>query len=333
MTLFSMLFGIGLCIFFERASARGPGAMTLLTRRLLVLMAFGFAHVIFLWHADILASYAVSGLIALLLIRKRAAILLTVAIALLGGRALIVWMWPTVLPPSNAAMVAQHYQDALATYGGGSYLDVLVFRATEVRDIFLRFSFTHMPTELSHFLIGICIWRAGVLRHAARYRRVLAWGAFVGIAAGASFAIVRLVPEAMARIPYAQGELFYAIHSVFLRMFALGYGALLLLLLQRPSTRAKLLRLAPLGQMAFTNYLTQSMVFSTIFYGYGFGLLTKLGTAAAVLLGIAFYVVQAVVSILWLRRFVFGPFEWAWRCLTYGKLQPMRRLPRPIQSI
>ena len=76
--------------------------------------------------------------------------------------------------------------------------------------------------------------------------------------------------------------------------------------------------------MAFTNYLMQSLVFSTVFYGYGLGYLGKIGGATTVAIGLACYVLQGIVSALWLRRFRFGPLEWAWRSLTYGKLQPLR---------
>jgi len=325
MTLFSLLFGVGLCIFFERASARGPGAMALLARRLVVLLAFGLAHLFFLWHGDVLTSYAASGLLVLPLIRLRPAILFALAVALLGGRAFIVWVWPNAVLPFSADEGARHYADALATYGGGSYFEVLVFRAKEIWDFVLRFSFVHMPTEMSNFLLGMCIWRTGVVRHVERYRRALVWAALIGIGTGAGFAIFRILPVNAPLIPNSQGQFFRVVDNAVLRMYALGYGALLLLLLRLPAARAVLLRLAPLGQMAFTNYLTETIFFSTLFYGYGFGLLTKVGFAEASVLGVVFYAVQGVASAMWLRRFRFGPFEWAWRSLTYGKLQPMRR--------
>ncbi|WP_394844174.1 DUF418 domain-containing protein [Pendulispora brunnea] len=324
MTMFSLLFGAGMCIFYERAQARGAAPTPLLGRRLLVLLAFGLAHMMLLWNGDVLTSYAVSGLIALPLIRRRPAILLATAVALLAGRAFILWLWPTIVPPSGGAS-AEHYRDALAIYGSGSYLDVLKFRASEVWYFESRFSLLEVPTEVSNFLIGACIWRAGILRHVERYRRPLLWVALIGIVVGAGYAIFRLTPAGMAWTPRPQGEIFRAATSAILRVFTLGYGALLLLLLHRPMTRAALLRIAPLGQMAFTNYLSHSFLFTTLFYGYAFGLLTKLGVASASVLGVAVYIGQCILSTYWLRWFRFGPFEWVWRCLTYGKLQPMRR--------
>ena len=83
--------------------------------------------------------------------------------------------------------------------------------------------------------------------------------------------------------------------------------------------------LAPLGRMALTSYLTQSIVLGFIFYGYGLGLFGRLGDARAAAIGIALYIAQAVLSALFLRRCRFGPVEWLWRSFTYGAWQPMRR--------
>ena len=85
---------------------------------------------------------------------------------------------------------------------------------------------------------------------------------------------------------------------------------------------------APLGRMAFTNYLAQSVILGWIFYGYGLGLFGRLGVANALTIGIAVYAGQVVFSAWWLRRYRYGPVEWLWRTLMYGSAQPMSRLPR-----
>jgi uncharacterized protein len=83
--------------------------------------------------------------------------------------------------------------------------------------------------------------------------------------------------------------------------------------------------LAPVGQMALTNYLSQSLICTFIFYGWGLGLVGKVGTAVVIPLTLAIFVVQIVISGAWLKRFRFGPVEWAWRSLSYGQRQSMRR--------
>jgi uncharacterized protein len=77
--------------------------------------------------------------------------------------------------------------------------------------------------------------------------------------------------------------------------------------------------------MALTNYLAQSVVLSLLFYGYGLGLYGRLGSAAGAGIGLALYAGQVAFSCAWLRRYRFGPVEWVWRSLTYGRGQPMRR--------
>ena len=82
---------------------------------------------------------------------------------------------------------------------------------------------------------------------------------------------------------------------------------------------------AAAGQMALTNYLTQSLVLGVIFYGFGFGLFGRVAPAPAAVFGVAFYTAQLFFSKWWLARYRFGPCEWFWRSLTYGQQQPMRR--------
>jgi uncharacterized protein len=77
--------------------------------------------------------------------------------------------------------------------------------------------------------------------------------------------------------------------------------------------------------MTLSNYLTQSVIFGLIFYGYGLGIFGRLGIAAALAIGLGVYVVQAAVSTYWLRRYRLGPVEWLWRTGTYATLQPLRQ--------
>ena len=106
----------------------------------------------------------------------------------------------------------------------------------------------------------------------------------------------------------------------------MAYLCGLVLLYQRSGWRRWLALLAPVGRMALTNYLSQSVFLVVLFYGVGFGLLGKIGSAACVLICLVLFALQIVVSGWWLNRFRFGPTEWVWRSLTYGHRQPMRRI-------
>ena len=116
------------------------------------------------------------------------------------------------------------------------------------------------------------------------------------------------------------------LHETTGAIVALGHIALVMLIVRGGVARAAQRRLAATGRMAFTNYLSQSVIGATLFYGWGFGLWG--GVSRVGLLGIvaAVWVLQLVWSPWWLARFRFGPAEWLWRSLTYGKRQPMRRV-------
>ena len=100
--------------------------------------------------------------------------------------------------------------------------------------------------------------------------------------------------------------------------------AALTLLAQRAAWREHLGGLAAVGRMALSNYLLQSLVFTLIFYGYGLGVYGQAGPFLTLLLSLLFFRLQIWMSNWWLARFRFGPAEWLWRCMTYGKLQPLR---------
>jgi len=327
MTLFSILFGVGLAIFWERAHARGPGATWLLARRLFFLALFGLAHAFFIWYGDILFLYALTGLVALLFLRVRTWVLLTVIGVCLVWTS-VVSLWPAVWSFAIRDPGPGHYDEAIRIYGTGTYLEIVRFRAHEL----LRFEPTsyiaNVPDVLLKMLIGMTVWRTKILDVGIRemHLRKLRWIALTCITLGIGYLLYRWIyfeiyhPPPSSPNPWRRALFLGAV-----LLTAIGYGSGLLLLLRRAHWRRWLGVFAPLGRMAFTNYLTQSIVFSTVFYGYGLGLIGKLGYAPVALMGIAFYAFQGVVSTIWLRHFRFGPFEWAWRSLTYGRLQPMRR--------
>src|SRR5690606_23722345 len=110
---------------------------------------------------------------------------------------------------------------------------------------------------------------------------------------------------------------------------AAGYVAAVTLLLESDRWQQRLLVFAPVGRMALTNYLMQTVVCLLIFYPIGGGLIGRTGPALGLVIAVGLFGVQMVVSRLWLSQFRFGPMEWLWRTLTYGRMQPMRQ-PRAI---
>jgi uncharacterized protein len=294
--LFSLLFGVGLAIQFDRLEPKRRAV--LLVRRLAVLLAFGLVHLIFIWNGDILTEYALAGLFVLPLLFGPRWLLATGGLLSLG---LYLTSYLTRLVPlADTTWLAEHILEARRVYGSGSFSEVFSFRIGELRAI-APLHIWVLPRTIGLFLLGAFIWRTGVLKRAAASRELLFGAALtalvLSIGAGRALATVTLA--------FAHGAFIIAAASTPFGAKLLGWAA-------------------PLGRMAFTNYLVQSLIFGWAFYGYGFGLSGRVGASTALAFGVAIYAAQAIFSRWWLRRYSFGPLEWLWRTLMYGQLQPMK---------
>jgi uncharacterized protein len=337
-TIFSLLFGLGFGIQLARARSRGDEVVPTYARRLMVLLAIGLLHKFVLWGGDILTLYAIFGF-ALLLARdwsdRRILIVgLIVALAALPVDALFKFLsdaplpgWP---PGWDTAM--------LAAMAGDSYAEVFRLNAQyeiyrHLHDILPQFAF------LGIFLLGFWTARKGYLHDVAAHRRplrkVCVWGLAVGllmtVAAMAGFALSGLGGgDAPSALPWWMPFSGLAWSTAFLAL-ACAYAAGFALLFQRPSWRRILQAFSPVGRMALTNYLLQTVIALWLFYGYipGPGWSGQVGPVGLVPILIGVFGAQIVFSAWWLRRYRFGPMEWLWRSLTYGRPQPMRRLASP----
>jgi uncharacterized protein len=193
--------------------------------------------------------------------------------------------------------------------------------------------------SLGLFLLGLYAGRRryfeDVSAHRAGFRRVALWGVGIGLpcSIGVGAMYIAYPPEAMATRP-GIGLLASLLVTFGTVPLAFGYIATATLLLQRAGWRRHLEHFAPVGRMALTNYLMQTVICLLVFYGYGAGLIGQVGAAAALLIALLVFAAQMAWSPWWLTRFHFGPAEWLWRSLTYGRLQPMRiraAVPLPVQ--
>ena len=300
--LFSFLFGLGLAVQFERLARTGR-PFYWLGRRLGVLLVFGLVHLLLIWNGDILTEYALGGLLVLPLLAAPVWVL-AVASGCMFALYLFIGVVPVGIPWPEAAWLQQHVALANQVYASGTWAEILQFSAGELPYILPLHLFI-IPRTLALFLLGALAWRSGVMQRPAGHRRLLACIAAIGIAGGAT----------LSALDVATG--------IGQTLLAAGYAATVLLLARRPLLQV----FAPIGRMAFTNYIAQSLIFGCIFFGYGLGQFGKLGAAPVLMLGICVYAVQMAYSAWWLRRYRFGPLEWLWRTLMYGTLQPMRRRP------
>jgi uncharacterized protein len=348
-TLFAFLFGLGFALQLSRAEARGSSIAPLYARRLGVMLLLGVSHLFLLWYGDILSTYALLGF-ALLLFHKR------MDRTLLVWAAFLIFVLPLVFtgiskllpllsgPVSEAAQALAKEQAAarkaqtLEVFQSGSYLDVVGANAAYYFGDFVTGMLYVLPPLLGRFLLGLLAGRRRYFHEPAQHRsffRKLMWGALgVGLLTSAAVVAVwqltrlKLIPEGAAWM----GPLMSSVRQVAELGVAAFYLSGLTLLFLRPAWEKRLSVLAPVGRMALTNYLTQTVVSLLFFYGFGLGFISKLGPAACVGLTLGFFCLQVVLSHLWLAHFRFGPVEWVWRSLTYGKAQPMRRAPEPLTA-
>ena len=273
----------------------------------------GLAHLFLVWNGDVLTLYAVIGAIAAPLLRLPVRVLLALALALL-----VVHVLPLPYPTPFASFEAMqaHVAEANRVYGFGTFGEALAFRIREVRPIAALLLWT-APRTLGLFLLGACAWRAGVFR--GERRSLLRTTSVLGLVLGGGV----VWAESSGAIDFRTWR--DAASRWGSILLALGYGATVLVAFERATVARVLSVFAPVGRMALTNYLTQSIVLGAIFYGWGLGLFGRLGEASAAAIGVALFVAQVVASALWLRRFRFGPVEWLWRSFTYGAMQPIRR--------
>jgi uncharacterized protein len=329
-----------------RAEERGASITPLYARRLTVMLMMGLTHLFLLWYGDILSTYAVLGF-GLLLFRRRSDRVLLISAALL------VFVWPIIgtailrLPqlladtPEAAAALAKAAMEkdagfkasALAAFTSGSWLDVVREGGRFYVFDFMPMILATMLATFGRFVLGLLAGRRRLFhdapQHLGLFRKLLGWGLVAGlVGSGAGLVLQQLMlrkiltPETMPTwVPFALAPLRHLGELG----FAAVYVSSITLLFQRAAWQKLLALLAPVGRMALTNYLSQTVMSVLFFYGYGAGRITKVGPAACFGLCVAVFCVQVVWSHLWLARFRFGPAEWVWRSLTYGKAQPMRR--------
>ena len=315
--LFSLLFGVGLAIQYDRLSA-SPRRTSLLVRRLAFLMLIGAAHLVLIWNGDILFEYAIAGFIVLPILYGPSRKPAVVGTALLAVFIVSSFLPPIASMPSNFWMT-QNVADAARIYGSGGFADVLAFRVHEL-PAFLPLHLFILPRTVALMLIGAAVWRADLLRTGSRVSQCLPRAAAIGILAGGALAVAHAI--GWFRLGW-RAEL--ALERLGTVLLACGYGAAVLWATDKTGARKLLAWAAPIGRMAFTNYLMQSVIFGWLFYGYGLGLFGKLGVAPALAIGTGVYVLQAAFSTYWLQRYLYGPVEWLWRSAMYGTRQPLRR--------
>jgi uncharacterized protein len=342
--LFTLLFGAGMYLFMEKAWARGA-TRKLQAWRLAILMVFGMIHFFFIWPGDILFYYALFGFIALGCLGWSVKTQLGVGLAgyivgalLIGAGLSFPWlMTDTAFGESTPAFAAKRadmiagVDVALAeskvvntAIAAGDYGALVTHRFTEQWWQPLANAPLFIFETLPLMLIGMALYRMGFFSGQWDRAKMLRWG-WIGMIAGG------LAHLAMGLVVQSGGFSFYGTLAAFagwsvLPRLAMVLGLAALLVVWAPSATGWLGdRVRAAGRAAFTNYLGTSVLMMLVFHGWALGLFGELNRPQLYIVVVLACVVMLAWSKPWLDRFNYGPLEWLWRCLTYGRVFPLRK--------
>ena len=340
-SMFSLLFGIGFTIQFARMQQRDPDrAAGQYLRRLLVLGGFGLVHATVFWTGDVLHIYALLGLMLLALRRlgDRAIVLLIGACLLypvVSGALRLMVMTPEIVAQLVAEAKAFEASNN-AAYGHGSFVDAAAEHMREFSHFYgdrwslwntLGFYVQMAMTMLLGLLAGRRRWPQRIPELLPRIPR-LQWGALaLGLACGVAFTVIFEAQRTPGPTPLKLlGSLCYWTSRFALMVF---YVLTIVRLAQTPAGARVLAPLAMTGRMPLTNYLMQTLLCTTLFYGWGFGQWGRVGPAAGLGLALLIYFgIQVPWSLWWLRTHDRGPMEALWARLTYGRAASRNAIER-----
>jgi len=335
-TLFSLLFGIGFAIQIQSAERQGNAFLPRISRRMAGLLLFGIAHILLLWDGDILVIYAITGAI-LITFRKTIFTRIRIwVIALLGVPALLVaavfsYTLIARLSTSGAATFKKNDQTLAKSFADTTSTQNLLHNSftsgiTDRIHTYLNLSpllLSRIPTVLAMFLIGLYLGRSNFIRNLPDkvdlLKRIRFWGLSTGFTL--MFIIVvgtKAFPTVTALVGIIEDQ--YLAGPV----LCLGYAAAFTLAFLKQPHLLVFKFFARVGQMALTNYLSQSLVLTLLSYGWGLGLALRLNGFQVLAICLILYPTQVALSSLWLRNFRYGPLEWVWRCITYWKVLPIK---------
>ncbi len=365
MAVFSMLFGAGLVLLYDRIEAVGGKLKGLYYRRIFWLLVIGMLHAYFLWYGDILVSYAIVGLILFLFRRRspRALIITGVCVLMFGmavqwgagfaqsmlreqayiameaqeaGEPLQAWQEDVLVQWAEMSAMFKPTPEELAheiEQHRGSFAEVHSVRVAETVMMQTQGLLMFVLWRASGLmLLGMGLMKLGVFsgKRSKRFYAIL-----VGVGYGLGVPLVWFGMEGLIDhgfdiiYRFQVGNQLNYVGGI---LVALGHVGVVMLLCQREALKWLTGRLAAVGRMALTNYLVQSILCTTLFYGYGAGLFGQLSRTALLGIVVAIWILQLVYSPIWLKRYRFGPAEWVWRSLTYWRRQPMKHRSTAIRT-
>ena len=335
MNIFSMLFGAGVLLFCQLSEQRSGTSIGLHYRRNFWLLVFGLIHGHLIWYGDVLYSYAMCAFLIYWARNLNAYTLIVIAVILLAfssGFSLLIGFNFDQLTEFEVADLLMSWNPGPQLLGQeisayqGSYFSQLPQRSEQAlmmeTDLFINVFVWRVSAMM---MLGMALFKWEVFSLQYSKKQYLALGSI-------SFLIG--FPLVVWGMHQNLSEEFSISYSLFIGsqynywgsiLVSMGYISLLCLWLKSSYWPKLKTGLANVGRMAFTHYIFQSVVFTLIFYGHGLGLFAEVSRLNSILMVIAMWLVQLWISSFWLQHFRYGPLEWSWRCLTYGRLFSLAR--------
>ena len=340
-SIFSVLFGWGIALQLKRSSEMGVNSISTIRRRLLFMLLLGAFHLL-IWTGDIVFFYALVGFLLLAFRKFSNKTLLITATILVLSPILLYWLkmtHPILNAPAeflfhtgnqlegkflgiNSEASFQNYiKDA-------NWFDVAKLN---VCGFFYRYGHlifvSRIPKVLGMFLIGYLIGRSDFYKNLKQNKKIVYWVIGLGLLIGLPANFI------LAQYMSASGSDYYQLkingwyqtiaYAFGVAPLALAYVGLLMLSFQTAIGHKIMGIISPVGKMAFSNYIMHSLIGNFVFLSIGLNYGGKVGPVYYTIFAILVWIGQIIFSTLWLKYFNFGPVEWVWRSLTYGKRQPM----------
>lgn len=316
--LFSMLFGYGLAMQFLKSTANGGPFAKFAVRRLTVLLIIGCIHAFLIWAGDILITYALAGFVLILMIRLKPIWLLLISIFLFlipNGLLYGLVYLGSLLEP-NATIIytgIQEIEASIVAYGQGSWGDIFSQRLADWLYmsgnglIVISMLFTIVP----FLLLGAAAAKWKLIERARELKVYWMITVLVMLIVGT---VIKWLPYLLEANLFTMG-----IQDTFGGpLQAIAYAGIIALVCSIPFAAKILSPISKVGRMSMTTYLMQSIIATTIFYAYGFGLYGKIDLSTGTWMAIGIYAFQVVFAEIWFTKFKQGPVEMLWRKLTYS---------------
>ena len=333
-TIFSILFGAGIVLITGKLEAKGLKSAGLHYRRTFWLIIIGLMHAYLLWYGDILVIYGLCAIVVFLFRKISPWKLLIIGLFIIAIPSVFYFLAGSSMPHWPAEAIQdiggswkpgiEQVAKEVSAYQG-SWLSQMAHRVPTSIFIQTFFFFIFQAWRVAgSMLIGMAIYKMGILT-AERSKRFYITSMILGFGIGFPIVIFGIFRNFAENWTLEYSMFFGAQYNYWGSLFiAFGYICTIMLIYQKFSNNKFIRIYAGIGRTALSNYLIQTIICTTLFYGHGFGLFGQVERYQQFLIIIGVWTIQLLLTPIWLHFFRFGLFEWLWRSLTYIKLQPFR---------